>query len=138
MTKTSRERRELPVLMRWPHAGNDFSRPSHRGQRNVRSLISSKRLPRRLSHVCDLTSVQIRRPHPVGITFTPELSAAINPHSARCPAGAPRDFVPWRFLDAGQLSPTNASSFRRPKTYTIADSCGATWLSIHGFPRSSN
>jgi hypothetical protein len=49
MTKTSRERRELPVLMRWPHAGNDFSRPSHRGQRNVRSLISSKRLPSLLS-----------------------------------------------------------------------------------------
>jgi hypothetical protein len=77
MTKTSRERRELPVLMRWPHAGNDFSRPSHRGQRTVRSLISSKRLPRRLSHASELTSVQIRRPHPVGITFTPELSAAI-------------------------------------------------------------
>ena len=69
MTKTSRERRELPVLMRWPHAGNDFSRPSHRGQRTVRSLISSKRLPRRLSHASKLTSVQIRRPHPVGITF---------------------------------------------------------------------
>jgi hypothetical protein len=77
MTKTSRERRELPVLMRWPHAGNDFSRPSHRGQRTVRSLISSKRLPSRLSHASELTSVQIRRPHPVGITFTPELSAAI-------------------------------------------------------------
>ena len=29
-----------------------------------------------------------------------------NPHSARCPAGCPthRDFVPWRFSDAGRMS----------------------------------
>ena len=62
-----------------------------------------------------------------------------NPHSARCPAGAPtsRDFVPWRFLDACHLSVPTPSLLpasknlhnaclhprycRRPKTCTIAD-----------------
>jgi hypothetical protein len=48
MSQPSRERRELPVLMRWPYAGNDTSRPNRRRQRIVRSLISSKRLPKRL------------------------------------------------------------------------------------------
>jgi hypothetical protein len=77
MTKTSRERRHFPVPTSWSHAGNDPSRPSHRGQRTLSSLISSQRLPRRLSHAYDLASVQIRRPHSVGITSTPELSTGI-------------------------------------------------------------
>jgi hypothetical protein len=77
MSQTSRERREFPVPMRWPYAGNDPSRPSHRGHRTLRSLIGSQCSPRRLSHAYDLASVQIHRPHPVGITSAPELSAAI-------------------------------------------------------------
>ena len=50
-----------------------------------------------------------------------------NPHSApqlsRCPTS--RDFVPWRFLDAGQLSARVFHCCRRPKTSTQTDSCAA-------------
>ena len=43
-----------------------------------------------------------------------------DPHSTRCTAGChtSRDFVPWRFSDAGRRSAWIASSCRRPKTYT--------------------
>src|SRR6267378_1081622 len=46
-----------------------------------------------------------------------------DPHSTRCTAGChtSRDFVPWRFSDAGRRSAWIASSCRRPKTYTMAD-----------------
>jgi hypothetical protein len=49
--------------------------------RDTRRLVLASRLPSRTAPTCD-------------------------PHSARCSAGCPtsRDFVPWRFLDAGQLS----------------------------------
>jgi hypothetical protein len=77
MTKTSRERRHFPVPMRWPHAGSDPSRPSHRGQRTLNSLTSSQRLPKRLSHASNPTSVQIRRPHSTSITSTPEIGVGI-------------------------------------------------------------
>jgi len=77
MTKTSRERRNFPVPIRWPRAGSDPSRPGHRGQRTTCSLIRSKRLPRCLFQPSDLASVQIRRPLSVGITSTPELGAGI-------------------------------------------------------------
>ena len=36
-----------------------------------------------------------------------------------------RDFVPWRFSDAGRQSVRIGSSRRRPKTCTSADHCGA-------------
>ena len=29
MSQTALERRDFPVPMRWPHAGNDPSRPGH-------------------------------------------------------------------------------------------------------------
>ena len=46
-----------------------------------------------------------------------------DPHSIRCTAGChtSRDFVPWRFSDAGRRSAWIASSCRHPKTYTGAD-----------------
>jgi hypothetical protein len=44
MSQTSRERRNFPVPMRWPYAGNDPSRPGLRGRRAVRSLTRFKRL----------------------------------------------------------------------------------------------
>jgi hypothetical protein len=77
MTKTSRKRRHFPVPMRWFHAGNDPSRPSHRGQPTLSSLISSRHLPRRLSHAYDLASVQICRPHSAATTSTIELGVGI-------------------------------------------------------------
>src|SRR5713226_7775357 len=36
-----------------------------------------------------------------------------------------RDFVPWRFSDAGRRSAWMVSSSRRPKTCTLPDSCTA-------------
>jgi hypothetical protein len=77
MSHTSRERRHVPVPMRRPHAGSDPSRPGHCARRTVRSLIRSERLPRGLLHAFNLASVQIRRPHPVDVTSTNELGAAI-------------------------------------------------------------
>jgi adenylate cyclase len=55
----------------------DTSRPNRRGQRIVRSLISSKRLPKRLPQAYDLTSVRIRQPYSNSSASTPELGAAI-------------------------------------------------------------
>jgi hypothetical protein len=77
MSQTALERRDYPVPMRWPRAGSGLSRPGQRGRRAVRSSIRSKRLPRCLLHASNLPSMQIRRPHPVGVTPTTELGAAI-------------------------------------------------------------
>jgi len=77
MSQTALERRHFPVPMRWPDAGSDVSRPSQRGRRAVRSLIRSKRLPRCLLHASNLARVQMRRPHPVGVTSTLRLGATI-------------------------------------------------------------
>jgi hypothetical protein len=77
MSQTALERRDFPVPMRWPDAGSDLSRPGQRGRRTVRSLIRFKRLPRCQLYASNLASVQIRRPHPVGVTSTLELGAAI-------------------------------------------------------------
>jgi hypothetical protein len=47
-------------------------------------------------------------------------SSRQNPHSARCSAApTSRNFVPWRFSDAGRRSAWIASSSRRPKTCTL-------------------
>ena len=77
MSQTALERRHFPVPMRWPHAGNDPSRPGLRGRRAVRSLIRFKRLLRCLLYASNLASGLIRRPHPVGVTSTLQLGAAI-------------------------------------------------------------
>jgi hypothetical protein len=77
MRQTALERHDYPVPMRWPHAGTDLSRPGQRGRRAVRSLIRSERLPRCLFYASNLVSVQILRPHPVGVTSTLQLGAAI-------------------------------------------------------------
>jgi hypothetical protein len=68
--------------------------------RDPRRLVLAPRLPSRAAPTCD-------------------------PHSARCSAGChtSRDFVPWRFLDAGQLSARVFHCCRRPKTSTLPDSC---------------
>jgi hypothetical protein len=77
MSQTSRERRNFPIPTRWPHAGSDPSRPGHCGRRTARSLICSKRLPICLLDASDLASAKIRRPHPLGVTSTLQLGAAI-------------------------------------------------------------
>ncbi len=77
MSQNSRERRNFPVPMRWPHAGNDPSRPGHCPRRTVRSLNRSGRSPRCLLRASNLASVQIRRPHSIGVTSTIELGATI-------------------------------------------------------------
>jgi hypothetical protein len=41
------------------------------------------------------------------------------------PVPTHRDFVPWRFSDAGRLSAWIGAAFRRPKTCTTADTCAA-------------
>jgi hypothetical protein len=60
--------------------------------RDPRRLVLASRLPSRAAPTCD-------------------------PHSARCSAGChtSRDFVPWRFLDAGQLSLRSVSSLPASK-----------------------
>ena len=49
----------------------------------------------------------------------PRLNLHKRPRHHRCPTS--RDFVPWRFLDAGRHSAWIASSCRHPKTCTQAD-----------------
>ena len=77
MSQTSRERRNFPVPMRWPHAGNDPSRPGHCPRRTERSLVRSERLPTCLLHPSNLARVQMRRPHPIGVISILELGTAI-------------------------------------------------------------
>jgi hypothetical protein len=65
--------------------------------RDPRRLVLASRLPSRAAPTCD-------------------------PHSARCSAGChtSRDFVPWRFLDAGQLSLRSVSSLPASKNQRIS------------------
>jgi hypothetical protein len=61
-----------------------------------------------------------RRLDPTSSNLTPRP----NPHRARGTDGAPtsRDFVPWRFSDAGRPSMWRLRHCRRPKTCTITGS----------------
>src|SRR5229473_5127820 len=62
----------------------------------------------------------------------PRLNLHKRPRHRRCPTS--RDFVPWRFSDAGRRSAWIASSCRHPKTYTLPDSCSGanTTLGCNG------
>src|SRR5467141_2816940 len=51
----------------------------------------------------------------------PRLNLHKRPRHRRCPTS--RDFVPWRFSDAGRRTAWIASSCRHPKTCTTADPC---------------
>jgi hypothetical protein len=56
-------------------------------------------------------------------------SPRLNPHSARgtlCPHTS-RDFVPWRFSDAGRHSAWRGSSCRRSKTCTSTEVAPVKW-----------
>src|SRR5712664_4391372 len=67
-----------------------------------------------------------------------------DPHSTRCTAGChtSRDFVPWRFSDAGRRSAWIASSCRRPKTYTDSDldahDCEVRFARVNGHRQASH
>src|SRR5580692_11872347 len=65
--------------------------------------------------------------HSARVASTIEIAPTYDPHSTRCTAGChtSRDFVHWRFSDAGRRSAWIASSCRRPKTCTKRDSCTA-------------
>jgi Transposase zinc-binding domain len=77
MSQTALERRDFLVPMRWPRAGSDLSRPGHCPRRTGRSLIRSERLPKCMLRASNLAGVQMRRPHPVGVTSTLQLGATI-------------------------------------------------------------
>src|SRR6516162_3852343 len=59
-----------------------------------------------------------------------------NPHSARCPSRGPtsRDFVPWRFLDACQLSVPTPSLLPASKNLHIGrhSASAASWSEASG------
>ena len=74
---------------------------------------------RRDAH-CTLLGSSVCRDTPRLVLASRLLSRAAptcDPHSARCSAGChtSRDFVPWRFLDAGQLSLRSVSSLPASK-----------------------
>ena len=57
-----------------------------------------------------------------------------DPHSTRCTVGChtSRDFVHWRFLDAGQLSLPSVSSLPASKNQNISGSCTHSIAPSHG------
>ena len=84
------------------------------------ALHAPAEMPLHLSSVpryADMTSLVLASRSPSRAAPT------CNHHSARCPAGChtSRDFMPWRFLDAGQLSALVFRHRRHPKTSTNPD-----------------
>jgi hypothetical protein len=69
-----------------------------------------------------------RKPIAATVTIQPQ-RARTRGEIPIAPAAPPphtyRDFVPWRFLDAGRHSAWKGSSCRRPKACTTTDSCSA-------------
>jgi len=103
---------------------NGLIQPFQQPERVIFQHLSPRRAtPRSLVHtdVSDHAWPQADR----GNRYNPASASANprrNPHSARGAAPAyVRDFVPWRFLDAGRRSAWIASSCRHPKTCTICD-----------------
>jgi len=76
MSQTFRERRNFPVPMRASRRQRSLSTRSTRSA--YRAPVDPFRTPARcLLHASNLASFQIRRPHPVGVTSTLQLGAAI-------------------------------------------------------------
>jgi hypothetical protein len=103
---------------------NGLIQPFQQPERLICQHLSPRRAtPRSLVHTdaCDHGSPQADG----GNRYNPA-SASPKPRRNRHSAAAPpphtsRDFVPWRFLDAGGHSAWKGSSCRRPKTCTTAD-----------------
>ena len=131
---TSCERCAFPVPLSCFYAGGDPSRPQQIDQRPDRPLTRSKR-PKCLPHSADLPCLQTRRCHPASISAHPRARRRhqIPIALAASPYPTPRDFVPWRFLDAGSLPLWRARNCRRPKTCTIPDIAAA----LNGWNRSA-
>jgi hypothetical protein len=114
MSQTFCRRCGFPVPMRWLHAGGDLSRTNYIHQPADRPLIRPDR-----NGYCTLpTSRACRHRGAVVLACRPSRSAPILIlHSTPCTAGChtSRDFVPWRFLDAGQLSLPSVSSLPASK-----------------------
>jgi hypothetical protein len=77
MSHTSRNRRHLAAPKCWQQAGNDPSRPGRCPRRTGASLITSERLAKCPLCPYNLARMQMRPPHPVGVTSIPELGADI-------------------------------------------------------------
>jgi len=117
MSQISCEHRGFAVPMRWRHAGGDLSRPNHANQRADHPSIRSTRRPRYPLHASRLPSAHPCRSPDASIAPTITAGAKIKSpqrsrHSRR---ETSRDFVPWRFLDAGRLSATRLSSLPASK-----------------------
>ena len=91
------------------HAGGGLSSLNSIHQCAAGTFIRSEHQPKCLSHSPDLACDHICRRRRAGVLAKIGISAIIKIHIAlaasRCSTA--RDFVPWRFLDAGQLSLRN-------------------------------
>jgi hypothetical protein len=98
----------LPCCRLSKHARRSFHQPP---------VTAPAEMPTALSSVPRMTSPRAR------VALTIESGADIQslwrPLLSRCPTS--RDFVPWCFLDAGQLSARVFRYCRRPKTTTVCD-----------------
>src|SRR5882757_7809841 len=65
----------------------------------------------------------------------PRLNLHKRPRHRRCPTS--RDFVPWRFSDAGRRTAWIASSCRHPKTCTEAEVIGAFGHGVEPLPTTA-
>ena len=94
------------------------------GARFVVDIVAAKNTNKKMSAsvvVEEIFPIEEFRPPPTPPNLTPRL----NPHRARRRCLTSRDFVPWRFSDAGRPSVSRACHCWRPKTRTQPDFCAA-------------
>jgi hypothetical protein len=72
------------------------------------------------SNICAVTSKLCSGSRRIALATSPAAKARSSPRHGRVPNS--RDFVPWRFSDAGRRTVWLARPCRRPKTCTGADS----------------
>jgi hypothetical protein len=95
-----------------------FSRPTN--NRSILAFLASHRSAqaRQYAVLCAINLPPAPRSHARG-TFAAQIPIA--EHAARPTERISRDFVPWRFSDAGRRSARLDRCCRRPKTCTAAD-----------------
>ena len=103
----------------WKHSAMWLaaSRTNAAHQFTNRPLMNSVCPPRCPLHSPGLTCMRACTSPCAGAASTIEIATNIRSHSTRCTTGChtSRDFVPWRFLDAGQLSLPSVSSLPASK-----------------------